>query len=111
MPATSNDSDLTRQRLIERGLRAFEHYDQSGLRDLAATGNPLYDPAAEMAVAIFLLIRELDPDERHVRRYRQSGQAPPPLPDETPNPGTVTMTDASDPWAWRPSFPRRRRGK
>ena len=108
MPAISNDSDLSRQRLIERGLRAFDHYDQSGLRDLAATGHPLYDPAAEMAVAIFLLIRELDPDDRHVRRYHQSGQAPPPRPVETSSPGTVTMMDAWDPEAWRPSFPHRR---
>jgi hypothetical protein len=108
MPASSNDSDLSRQRAIERGLRAFDHYDESGLRDLAATGDPLYDPAAEMAVAIFLLISQLDPDRSHVRRYRQSGQAPPRLLAETPRPGTVTMTDAWDPGAWRPSFIRRR---
>jgi len=111
MTTTSNDSYLSRKRAVESGLRAFDHYDESGLRDLAATGDPLYDPAAEMAVAIFLLIRELDPDRRHVRRYRESGQAPPPFLAETPSPGTVTMTDAWDPGAWRPSFPHRRRGR
>jgi hypothetical protein len=107
MPTPGNDPALSRQRVIERGLRAVDHYADSGLRDLAATGHPVYDPAAEMAVAIFLLITELDPDRQYDRGYRESGQALSPLPAETPSPGTVTMTDARDPGAWRPRFPRR----